>query len=122
VRLTLVHDSLPAVLRLALDKLLTAAILAFGIVLGATGYDYVARTVGQVSAAVGYPIEALHLAAPVCGGLIALHGLARLFAPADAAAVRTTGASGLAVLRGILGADDPARATVSYREAWEAAA
>jgi len=88
VRLTLLHDSLPAVLRRALDKLLTAAILAFGIVLGAAGYDYVARTVGQVSAAVGYPIEALHLAAPVCGGLIALHGLARLFAPPDAAGGR----------------------------------
>ena len=42
--------------------------------------------------------------------------------PEDAASVRETGARGMAVLRGILGASDPARAATDYREAWEAGA
>ena len=39
--------------------------------------------------------------------------------PQDAPRVRAAGACGLAVLRGILAADDPARAARAYLDAWE---
>jgi len=41
--------------------------------------------------------------------------------PEHAAAVRTAGARGLAVLSGVLGADDPGHAARSYLQAWERA-
>lgn len=47
----------------------------------------------------------------------ALGGLA----PEHAAGVRGAGARGLAVLRGVLGADDPARAVERYLDAWNRA-
>ena len=78
VRLTLLHDYLPGWLRLPLDLVLGLLVLGFGLVLLTSGSDYVTETLGQVSAAVGYPIEALHLAAPVSGGLVVVHALASL--------------------------------------------
>lgn len=78
VRLTLLHDYLPRWLRLPLDLCLCLLVLGFGVVLLTSGSDYVGETLGQVSAAVGYPIEALHLAAPVSGGLMVVHALASL--------------------------------------------
>lgn len=78
VRLTLLLDRVsPAVQRL-IDQATLVGILGFGVFLTAAGYTYVEGTRGMVSAAIGYPIEALHLAAPVCGALIVLHAAARL--------------------------------------------
>lgn len=81
VRLQLVVDLLPAALRRLWMRALTLAVLAFCMVFASSGADYVTQTMGQVSAAVQYPIEALHLAAPVTGILGAFHAIARLLAP-----------------------------------------
>lgn len=80
VRLTLVPDMLSIASARWLARLIHAGVLAFGVMLAVGGYAYVAETIGQTSAAIAYPIEALHLAAPVCGALVALHALARLLA------------------------------------------
>ena len=78
VRLTLLPDLLKPAPQRWLERLILLGILGFGIMLARGGYTYVAETVGQTSAAIAYPIEALHLAAPVCGVLVALHALAKL--------------------------------------------
>lgn len=78
VRLTLLLDRIPDSTRLWVERATLAAILAFGVLLTVAGYHYVEGTLGVVSAAIGFPIEALHLAAPVCGALIVLHAAARL--------------------------------------------
>ncbi len=78
VRLTLLLDRVPEAPRLWIERATLAAILAFGVLLAIAGYHYVEGTLGVVSAAIGFPIEALHLAAPVCGVLIVLHAAARL--------------------------------------------
>ena len=44
--------------------------------------DYLARTTGRFSAAIRYPIEWLHAAAPVAGALGALHAFVRCLRPA----------------------------------------
>ena len=81
VRLTLLQDALPATAALWVGRLIDAAILVFGIMLAIAGNSYVTETIGQTSAAIAYPIEALHLAAPVCGALIALHAFTRILIP-----------------------------------------
>ncbi|WP_420394196.1 TRAP transporter small permease [Acuticoccus sp.] len=86
VRLTLLVGALPAGLRRPLERLTSLLVLAFGLLLVVSGVDYVDRTLGQVSAAVRFPIELLHAAAPVAGALVALHALARLLGPATAEA------------------------------------
>jgi len=68
-------------IQLALDRLVQLVTLVIGVVLLSSGWSYVVDTQGQVSAAINYPIEALHAAAPVCGGLIAIHALAALLKP-----------------------------------------
>lgn len=78
VRLTLLLDRVPEAPRLWIERATLTAILAFGVLLAIAGYHYVEGTLGVVSAAIGFPIEALHLAAPVCGVLIVLHAAARL--------------------------------------------
>ena len=78
VRLTLLLDRVPEAPRLWIERATLTAILAFGALLAIAGYHYVEGTLGVVSAAIGFPIEALHLAAPVCGVLIVLHAAARL--------------------------------------------
>lgn len=80
-RLTVVSGALPAAYRTNLQRLIDVLILVFGGFFAVAGYRYVDATLGHVSAAVQYPIEALHLAAPVSGALIALHAAARLADP-----------------------------------------
>lgn len=81
VRLQLFVDLLPGTARRIWMRLLTLSVLVFCVVFAMTGAEYVSATLGQVSAAVQYPIEALHMAAPVAGVLGAIHALARLLAP-----------------------------------------
>lgn len=78
VRLTLLPDLLKPAQQRWLERLILLGILGFGVMLADGGYSYVAETMGQTSAAIAYPIEALHLAAPVCGVLVALHALAKI--------------------------------------------
>ena len=80
VRLTVVADVLGSAARLWLARLIHLGVLVFGVMLALGGYSYVAETLGQTSAAIAYPIEVLHVAAPVCGALVALHALSRLTA------------------------------------------
>lgn len=84
VRLTFVLDRFSHAARLWLERAILVAIGVFGVLLAVSGYRYVEGTLGAVSAAVGYPIEALHAAAPVCGVLIVIHALARLLAGPEA--------------------------------------
>lgn len=88
VRLTLVPDMLSGAAARWLARLVHLGILAFGVMLAVGGHAYVVETIGQTSAAIAYPIEALHLAAPVCGALVALHALARLAASLGDAGAR----------------------------------
>ncbi len=81
VRLTLLLDLLPAAARRQAERLINALFGLFGLLLLVSGWRYVEATLGQVSAAVRYPIEALHLAAPVAGVLIVVHALARVAEP-----------------------------------------
>ena len=83
VRLTVIPDLLKGGPARWLARLIDLGILAFGVMLGVGGYSYVAETVGQTSAAIAYPIEALHLAAPVCGALVAVHALSRIVSSFD---------------------------------------
>lgn len=81
VRLTVVLDVMPKSARVWIERLIVLPVLGFGAVLLLSGVDYVGRTLGQVSAAVRYPIQVLTTAAPVAGALIVLHALPRLFQP-----------------------------------------
>jgi TRAP-type C4-dicarboxylate transport system permease small subunit len=55
--------------------------MVFGGVLLYSGQGLVTRTVGNISATIGYPIEILYYPAPVCGVLIILYSLTSLFNP-----------------------------------------
>ena len=78
VRLTLLVDCLGPGLRRLVERLVLAAIVAFGIYMVTAGLRFVDLTWGNSSAAIRYPLQALYSAAPVSGLLIAIHGLARL--------------------------------------------
>lgn len=80
VRLTLLLDALPDRPRALLERFIDLLILLFALAFAYSGQKYVNATLGQVSAAVNYPVVWLHAAAPVSGALMALHALARLLA------------------------------------------
>ncbi|MCB9946938.1 MAG: TRAP transporter small permease [Rhodospirillaceae bacterium] len=90
VRLTLFLDLLAKPVRPWAERLIVLLVGAFGAALAWSGYLYLDATLGQVSAAVRYPIEALHSAAPAAGVLIVLHALARLANPAPPAGAEGT--------------------------------
>ncbi len=76
VRLTVVTNALPAAATRSFEVFGVLIAAIFGGLVVFSGYKYLDATLGQVSAAVRYPIEILHLAAPVCGALIVVHALA----------------------------------------------
>lgn len=78
VRLTVLVGSFGAWPREAIERAVMAAISAFGVFMIFAGLRFVDLTWGNTSAAIRYPLQALYLAAPVCGALIAVHALARL--------------------------------------------
>ncbi|MBW1690894.1 MAG: TRAP transporter small permease [Deltaproteobacteria bacterium] len=81
VRLTIVTNKLPNAIQKLLTFLITTGVMVFGGILLYSGQGLVARTVGNISATIGYPIEILYYPAPVCGALIILHSLSNLFNP-----------------------------------------
>ncbi|TDR84515.1 TRAP transporter small permease [Enterovirga rhinocerotis] len=80
VRLDLLIGNLPDGARGWAERaveLLTASFGAFLLWSGTRFYD---MTGGSVSAAIGYPIEFLHVLAPIAGGMICLFAIQRLIA------------------------------------------
>ncbi|MBN1959053.1 MAG: TRAP transporter small permease [Desulfuromonadales bacterium] len=80
VSLTFVLSFAPPMFRFLIEKFLHLITLVFGVFLATSGMSYVERTLGQVSAAVQYPVEWLHYSAPVSGVLICVHAFAHLLA------------------------------------------
>jgi len=60
------------------DYVIALLILVFGLFFTLSGYQYVDRTLGQLSAAVRYPIAWLHASAPTAGILIIIHSIPRI--------------------------------------------
>ncbi len=85
VRMDLVADHLPARAAAALGQAIQVTVAASGLFLARHGWRYFVETHGTVSAAIAYPIELLHFAAPVTGILIASFALERLLEPLPAA-------------------------------------
>lgn len=81
VRLTIVTGRLPRSLRMILERLTTAAIGAFGIIMIYSGFDLVQRTAEHLTPTLRLSLDWLNYAAPVCGALICLHALAELVKP-----------------------------------------
>ena len=81
VRLTVVTSRLPRIPGLILNRITTAAIGAFGLVMIYSGYDLVQRTAEHLTPTLRIPLDWLNYAAPVCGALICLHALAALVNP-----------------------------------------
>jgi TRAP-type C4-dicarboxylate transport system permease small subunit len=84
VRMDLIVGHLPPRAQASLARAIELAVLAAGSFLCWQGWRYFAETRGTVSAAIAYPIELLHLAAPVGGLLIAAFALERLVDPPPA--------------------------------------
>ncbi len=61
-----------------LDRCVLTLTAVFGAYLARGGLTYVVETASATSAAIAYPIYALHLAAPVCGALVLWFALERL--------------------------------------------
>lgn len=78
VSLDLLKSFLSARVAAIMNYIIVLLILAFGVFFFLSGYQYVDRTLGQLSAAVRYPIVWLHLAAPVTGILIVVHSIPKL--------------------------------------------
>lgn len=83
VRMDLLFERLPPALKGRVELLIAAGTTAAGCFVAWSGAVYVIETRGSTSAAVGYPIEVLYFAGPVCGILIALFGLEKMFQPPD---------------------------------------
>ena len=81
VRMDLVAEHLPRRVAAILTHAIQVGVIAVGVFLIRHGWRYFVETRGTVSAAIAYPIELLHLAAPVTGVLIAVFALERLLDP-----------------------------------------
>ena len=81
VRMDLVAEHLPRRVAAVLAHAIQVSVIVTGAFLIRHGWRYFIETRGSVSAAIAYPIELLHLAAPVTGVLIASFALERLLDP-----------------------------------------
>jgi len=81
VRMDLVAEHLPRRVAAVLAHAIQIGVIVVGAFLVRHGWRYFVETRGSVSAAIGYPIELLHLAAPVTGVLITCFALERLLDP-----------------------------------------
>lgn len=78
VRLDIVIGTVPDRMRPWIERAIDALAAIFGGYLFWSGLRFLDMTGGSVSAAIGYPIEILHVLAPISGGLIFVFALARL--------------------------------------------
>ncbi len=75
VRMDLLIDRLPPMLRHRANQIIWLVIAALGFVIAWSGVNYVRDSFGTTSAAIGYPIAWLYASAPVSGILIAIFAL-----------------------------------------------
>jgi len=85
VRMDLLADRLPPLPRRLIELAIQAGVVAAGLFLFWQGGRYLFETRGSVSAAIAYPIELLHFAAPVGGLLITAFAVERLLDPLPSA-------------------------------------
>jgi TRAP-type C4-dicarboxylate transport system permease small subunit len=78
VRLDILLNVLSLQARRWMEAAIEAATAAFGAYLAWSGLRFVDVTSGSVSAAIGYPIEMLHVLAPVAGALTCLFAIWRI--------------------------------------------
>lgn len=78
VSLTFILDLSSQKIRIIVEKILHLSTFIFGFIFTTSGMSYVERTLGQVSAAVQYPMEWLYFSAPISGALICVHSFAHL--------------------------------------------
>jgi len=78
VRIEFVFNLLPRPLRGLLDAAFNLAIAGFGGVLAISGRELLDLVWNNTSPAIQYPLQALYIAIPVSGSLIALHAVCRL--------------------------------------------
>lgn len=81
VRVSLVIDLLPAGARLALERVIMAVLMLFGVAMVYSGWDMVARNWDQVAPATRYPLPFMYGAVPTMGLLIAFHAFVRIVRP-----------------------------------------
>lgn len=81
VRVTLLVDALPPLLGELVERGILVLVLALGLVMLWTGWNFAEFTSGQVSPAVRYPIWLESAAVPVGGALIGIHALILLARP-----------------------------------------
>lgn len=79
VRLTIIAGRLPGPARRVLDQAIVLLVIGFGAILVYSGYDLIERTARHLTPTLRLPLDFLNYAAPVCGALIVLHGLPKLF-------------------------------------------
>jgi TRAP-type transport system small permease protein len=75
VRMDLLIDRLPPMLRHRANQCIWLVIAALGCFVAWSGVNYVRDSFGTTSAAIGYPIAWLYASAPVSGVLIAIFAL-----------------------------------------------
>lgn len=75
VRITLLVERLPPLLRALVERLGLLLVAAFGVLMLWAGWEFAAFTSQQVSAALRYPLWLQGAAVPVSGALIVLHTL-----------------------------------------------
>lgn len=81
VRVTLLVDSLPALLGELVERSIMILIISLGLVMLWTGWNFAEFTAGQVSPAIRYPVWLRNAAVPVGGALISIHALILLVRP-----------------------------------------
>ena len=81
VRVSLFTDMLPRTARLALERLILAGLILFGLAMAYAGWDMVLRNWDQVAPATRYPLPLMYAAVPAMGALIAFHAFVRLINP-----------------------------------------
>lgn len=81
VRVTLLVDALPPLPGELVERGIVALVMALGLIMLWTGWNFAEFTAGQVSPAVRYPIWLESAAVPVGGALIAIHALILLVRP-----------------------------------------
>jgi TRAP-type C4-dicarboxylate transport system permease small subunit len=77
-RMSLLVEVLPEWIQSVWERAVNIVVLAIGLFIAYSGWDYLVQTRGATSAATGYPIEWLYACAPCFGVLLVLFTLERI--------------------------------------------